>query len=191
VKRNAIIGGAAAIAVAGIAIWYFALRDTRTSCEKLVGPVEDLEKLLGIELEMRSGYETKYSCYQYVDRAGRAGGYIVNLETNRGNVQSALAKHGARTFADKATFTTALGEATLFIAGDAKAPSSEELLADAQSHVGRASDPMGAALSKLPPSQHVALLAMGATVLEVAMDRETFTVDKAKAFVSAVAARAK
>ena len=191
-RVNLIVGAAIAAAVIGIGVWYFALRDTRTSCEKLVGPLAELEQLTGTKLEMRSGHETDYSCYQYVDRAGHAGGFTVWVETARGDAFDAwMANEANRKFADKTTFVTALGEVTLFIAGDASNISSEELLADAQANVGKTNDPMGAALAKLPPSQHVALLRMANKTLKVSLDRELFSVDKAKSYVTSVAQRAR
>jgi hypothetical protein len=191
-KLPLIAGIAAAVIVAGVAVWYFALRDTTSSCAKLVGPLAEIEKLTGVPLEMRSGYESKYSCYQYVDRRGKAGGSVVNIETTDGKLLATWRDEEARRkFADKTTFPTALGEATLFIAGDAKQPSPEEMLADARSRVGQTKDPMGAVLGNLPPAQHVALFEGRDKTFKVVLDRELFTVDNAKTFVIAVAARAK
>lgn len=191
-KVPLIIGAVVAVAAIGIAVWYVALRDTTSSCQKLVGPIAELEQLVGTQLEMRSGYESKYSCYQYVDRRGKAGGSVVNIETSNGTtIQSALVGVAGRGFIETQTFQTALGEATLFVAGESKAPSPEEMLADAQSRVGKTSDPMGAVLASLPPSQHVALMQGKDKVIKIQLDRELFSVDKAKTFVTAVAQRAK
>jgi len=90
-----------------------------------------------------------------------------------------------------ATFTTALGEATLFVAGESKEVSPDELLADAKSRVGQSGDPMGAALANLPPAQHVALVQAKDATIKILLDRKAFTVDEAKSYVGAVAARAK
>lgn len=191
-KLPLIAGGVAAIAIAGVAVWYFALRDTTSSCAKLVGPLAELEALAGAQLEMRSGYENEYSCYQYVDRRGKAGGIMVNLETSRGELLTLWRNdEQRRKYADTVTFSTALGEAILFVAGESKQVSPEQLLADAQSRVGRSSDPMGAALADLPPSQHVVLVQGKGETIKIVLDREAFTVDEAKTYVSGVAARAK
>jgi len=186
------IGAGVGLAAVAVAVWFFAIRDARSACEKLVGPIAELEKLTGIELEMRSGYEGKYSCYQYVDREGRAGGFVVNLETNDGSgLDYWKTSEEARKFVGKETLQVATGDAFLFIAGDTPDVSPDDLLKRAEANVGRTSDPMGAALANLPPSQHVALIPGRGKGIKLSLDRTVFSVDKAKAYVQAVAQRAK
>lgn len=191
-RTKLIVGGVVGAAAIGLGVWYVALRDTRTSCEKLVGPVAELEKLTGEQLAMNSGHETKYSCYQYVDRRGHAGGFVVNIDTERGNLDYERQRLAARKFTEQKTFATDVGEAVLFVAGDDTKVSTEQLQADIYSRVGKTSDPTGAALAALPPAQHVALLrAPSGTMIRLSMDREVFTVDKAMTYAREVAKRAK
>jgi hypothetical protein len=182
---------AAGVLVVALGIWYFALRDTRTSCEKLVGPIGELSKLTGVELSMNSGHETKYSCYQYVDRKGRAGGFVVNIDTGNGTIASESRELASRKFTEKKTLQTPLGEAVMFVAGDTTPVSQDALQADIMSRVGKSADPTGDALNALPPSQHVVLMEKNRTLIRLSMDREVFTVDKAIEYANAVAKRAK
>jgi hypothetical protein len=190
------IGAAVAVAAIAIAIWYFVLRDTTSSCAKLVGPIAELEQLTGVQLELRSGYQSKYySCYQYVDRRGRAGGSVVSLEAaDILAFDTWTSAQSGRKFIAHESFSTGFGKAELYVAGDTPKASPEEMLAEAQSRVGTTSDPMGSVLASLPPSQHVVLLVTGTSrdtfkAVKLSLDRELFSVESAKAYATAVAKR--
>ena len=159
-----------------------------------MGPIAELEQLTGAQLEMRSGYESKYRCYQYVDRRGRAGGSVVAIETSGFEAFAVwMRDESARKFIGHETFSTGFGNAELYVAGESPKVSPEEMLADAQSRVGKTPDPMGAVLANLPPSQHVVLFTAGTSrdSIKLSLDRELFTVEKAKAYAASVAKRAR
>lgn len=136
-------------------------------CEKLVGTLAELEKLTGLALEMQSGNDARHGCYQYVGRKATVGKLVVDIEANRASFDDAVEQHSKRAFTDREL----VGEALLFVAGDPTAVATG------------GADP--------PPVQHVALLRAGDTTVKVMLDREAFTVDQAKSYVEAIAARAR
>ena len=192
-RTKRLIQAGVVLAMVGVALWYFVLRDARSACEKLVGPVDELEKVTGKALKKGYSYDGKYSCTQTVEEKARVGGYVVQLETQtREDVESAARSEKQHAYADRAIFSTARGDTYLFIAGDAKGPSAEELQREAEKRVGRSRDPIGDVLSGLPPSQHVVLMRDGdGGVINIRLAREMFNAEQAKAYAIAVAERAK
>jgi hypothetical protein len=192
-RTKRLIQAGVALALVGVAIWYFVLRDGRSGCEKLVGPIDELEKVTGKALKTGYSYSGKYSCTQTVEEKARVGGYVVQIETQTtGDVESEARREKAHAYADRSIFSTARGDTYLFVAGDAKSPSTEELQREAEKRVGRSQDPIGDVLSGLPPAQHVVLMRDGeGGMINIRLAREMFTVEQAKAYAIAVAGRAK
>jgi hypothetical protein len=192
-RTKRLIQAAVVLALVGVAVGYFVLRDARSACEKLIGPVDDLEKLTGKALKKGYSYDGKYSCTQTVEEKARVGGYVVQLEKpTQGDVESAARSEKQHAYVDRARFSTARGDTYLFVAGDAKGPSAEELQREAEKRVGQSRDPIGDVLSGLPPSQHVVLMRDGeGGVINIRLAREMFTAEQAKAYAIAVAERAK
>jgi hypothetical protein len=190
-----VYAGVAAAALAGIAVWYFLIRDTRTSCEKLVGPLAEIEKATGTKVVGDHGHEVGDLCYKYINERGQIGHYIVHIDTDRRtSYPSKLHALERGKYVDTVKFDTPSGPAVLFVAGDAKEISTEELQADVmrRAAVGRrGGDPMGEALANLPPAQHAIVFTAGSRAIRIDLDRKVWTVDAAKAYAAAVAARAK
>jgi hypothetical protein len=194
-RMKLVFGGVVALGLAGIAVWYFVLRDTRTSCEKLVGPLAEIEKLTGTKVVGDHGYEVGELCYKYVNERGQIGHYIVHIDTDRrANFPYKLQALQRGKYVDTVKFDGPSGPAVLFVAGDAKEISTEELQADVmrRAAVGRrGGDPMGEALANLPPAQHAIVFTAGSRVVQLDLDRKVWSIEAAKAYAASVAARAK
>src|ERR1043166_8687998 len=117
--------------------------------------------------------------------------HIALIEVVHGSVDSEEDRLGEKHFVDTQTVPTALGDAVLFVAGDAPEVSEKEILANVRRQVGRTRDPMGAARAALPPSQHVAIMNLDGKLLRVSLSRKMFTPEQARTYTIAVARRAR
>src|SRR5207237_932072 len=64
-------------------------------------------------------------------------------------------------FASVKPITVAGKSGTLYVAGDAREPTTDEVMAQAQARVGRSRDPIGDALEAGPETRHVAIIRVG------------------------------
>ena len=199
-RRGLVLASLAGGVVVIAALWFFVLRDTANTCARWLGDPDDLAAYTGGR-PLRAGYahDGSYGCHQsYV--VGTKLGDAIELSTERMRgaesqlLESRRRDEAARAYSDKITLALpgAGGDAFIFVASTAKAPSVAAMEADAVSRVGHARDPMGDMLASLPPAQHVALFRADATTMvSMRFDRDVFEVDAVKALVLAAAKRAR
>jgi hypothetical protein len=187
VRRNKIIAAIVAVAAIVAGVWYFALRDTRSNCEKMLGPLSALGKQAGKTFKKGLDYKSDRTCELTIDDKPFTGTQM-DIEMHR----STFFEQRRREL-DKGGYASSekLGDGWLYIAAKQKERSAEEMMADAQSRVGRSRDPIGDVLAAGGPSQHVALFEAGAWLVIVKMSNRTFSPELAKTIAVDMAARAK
>jgi len=193
-RQQAILLGGVLAAVALVAIWWVFVRDVPSRCARLVGPIAELEQLVGVELKLGYSFTGKSHCNQTVARRDSlgAGSTVVTLEVqSRGDFAGQLARRKRDKFVDHLALSLATGEAHLFVAGEATKRTTEDLMADAERRVGRSRDPIGDVLAELPPEQHVVILRYSRNLVTLSLAPGAFTLEQAKAYAAAVAQRAK
>jgi hypothetical protein len=181
------IGAAIGAVLVGVGVWYFVLRDRRSECEKIVGPIAELEKLAGGRLDKPRSYDSKYSCHITIDKDHHQA-ISIDIESVYGWSWHKSYLEGEK-FTDKQPLQTDAEEALVFVAGDMTKVSTDQLTADIYSRVGKSADPTGDALGALPPASHVVLLRRGKDAIKISMDHELFTVEKTIAYGKQVATR--
>lgn len=190
-RTQLLIGGAVGVAAIAAGVWYFALRDTRTACDKAIGSLADLETLLGEPASLEYRYDGKYSCSQTVTSRSAAN--------RRTLVDLRIEEHAYSSDLDPAKFATVIpfevitGGAKLYVAGNEPEPDPQALLDDAirrSATTRRGGDPMGEALAALPETRHVAIAKVGGRHLRIAFDRR-ITPDAAQAYTAAAIMRAR
>jgi len=193
-RRQQLLVGAVTVVVVLVGVWWIFLRNVPSRCVRLVGPIAELEQLVGVELKLGYNYSGKSRCNQTVARrdALGAGSTVVTLNVeDRGDFAGQLAQRRLEKFADHLNLSLATGEAHLFVAGEATKRTTEDLMADAERRVGRSRDPIGDVLGELPPEEHVVILRYSRNLVTLSLDPRAFTVQQAKAYAAAVAQRAK
>jgi hypothetical protein len=188
-RKKLLITAGIGLVLAGVAVWYFALRDTRSDCMKAVGPIDVLEKLTGTKVGKPYDYDGKYHCSYTVNQA--SGNQLATIEIHSDDYGFEKSYLDNDKFTDKQPLQTAAGEATLYVAGDMTKVSTDQLTADIYSRVGKSRDPTGDALAALPPSSHVVLIKRGRGAVKISMNHELFTVEKAIEYAKQVATRLK
>lgn len=189
-KRKLLIRLAVGIAAIAAGVYFFVLRDTRSDCQRFVGPIAELERLTGQALELEYHYSGKYHCSQTITSRADRRTTIVSLD-----VEDARNLASTRDGLDRDGFIKTIplsisSNAALFIAGPSVQPTTDQLHADAVQRVQRGSrDGIGDALAALPPSKHVVLFEIGGRMIKIYLDATMFTAEKAIAYAEAVAKR--
>jgi len=179
-RRRRILGALLVVAIAGIAIWYFALRDTRSDCQRIVGTQHDIELVTGQNVDHTFHYSGKYACTLNLDG-----------DTTQSILEIDVEEHGYTTPPDEAKFARVepFGTGKLYIAGNEKEQSPDELLAQAKKNAAAGShDAIGAALAASPQTRHVMIVPVGARDLRITFDR-VVPLDRAKAYAAVVEGR--
>lgn len=186
-RKNQIIAAIVAVVAIGVGVWYFALRDTRSDCEKIVGSLSALGTQASKTFKKGLDFKSERGCELMVDDEPFTGTQM-HVEMHR----STFFEQQRREL-DKGGYASSekLGAGWLYIAPKQRERSGEEILADAQRRVGRDRDPMGAALAAGGPSQHIALFEAGAWMVIVKMSNRTFSPELAKSIALDMAQRAK
>ena len=169
----------AVVGVAAIAV-YYARRDTRSTCQRIAGTPQEIETATGQSLVVGYHYDGKYACTQELEDAYDHRVIAVEVEDR-----------GYTTPPDDSRFARVepFGTGKLYVAGDAKAPSPDELMAEAQKQVAAGShDGIGAALAASPETRHVVIVPFGARDLRISFDR-VVPLDRAKAYAAIVEGR--
>lgn len=187
-KNQLVLAGVALVAI-GVGVWYFAIRDARSDCEKITSLAE-MEQATGLKLKKGFDWSDKRKCEIAVDGVPFTG-TIARVEIVHDNRWYEQQRHSLEQdgYAKAERLDAANG--WLFVAEKTRERSSEELMADAQSRVGKSRDPIGDALSAGGPSQHVVLFEFGTHMAIVHLSNRSFTPEQAKATGLAMAKRAK
>lgn len=181
-RRKRIIQAAVALVVVGAGVWYFAVRDSRSTCERVVGSTAEVAKLTG--LAVKSGHHFAYrdTCMATLEDAAGQGAVVdLSYEVSGASVDRDR-------FVDAKPITVGGKSAMLYIAGNAPERTTDEMLADAQSRVGRSQDPMGDALVAGPETKHLVVVPLGSMRLRVRLDRR-ISPEQAQAYMNAVVGR--
>lgn len=187
-KRLALVA-ALALVIAGAGIWYFVLRDARSACTKIIGSLDDLGREIHTTLKPGLDMDDKRGCELMIDDEPFHG-TVIHIEVGDGRYYDQL-----RRSLDGAGFARSekldIANGWLWIVDTATQRSSEEILADAKSRIGRSRDPMGDALAASGPTEHTALFEFGARRALVKFSSLSFTPAQARAAAIAMATRAK
>jgi len=189
-RRNQIITAVVVLVLAGAAIWFFALRDRRSLCNKLAEPVDELARLVGEPLRPSFSFAGKYHCSQSTDTVA-APESVITIEIDyQAGFDTAHRQLDGGKFARSEQLPFGNATAVLYVADKAEhSPSPEELVARARARVGKSRDPMGEVLGELAPSEHTLLFAFGDKVATVRLNNKRVTVEKARAVAAVLAQR--
>jgi hypothetical protein len=189
-RRNQLVLAGIAVAAIGAGVWYFAIRDARSTCEKLVD-ADTAGAILGMKLRSSYSYADKYHCSLSFSEM-MPGGDLIRVEIeNPGDISYNQSSLDKKRFARTENLPFAKGmPARLYIADVVAGPSTEELMARAVARVGKTRDPIGSVLGDLPPSHHTLLFELGTSVGTIQLSNTKITPEQAKQFAVAMAKRA-
>jgi hypothetical protein len=157
------------------------LRDARSTCERAIGSPADIAKLTGLTGKLGFRYSHNDRCSAtFMSDDDRTTLVDISLDSARYASEVDRSR-----FVDVKSISVGGKSATLYLAGDAREKSTDELLADAQSRVGRSADPIGDALVAGPETKHTVVVPLGDNVLRVRLDRRV-SAEQAQAYVSSV-----
>lgn len=188
-RRNQLVMAGVAVAAIGAGVWYFAIRDARSQCEKIVGSLADLGAQTNKTLKKGLDFKSDRGCELMVDD-DPFHGTVIHIEVRNNHYYDQQRRDLDRGGYARSEKLDA-GNGWLFVAEKQRERSAEELMADAQSRVGRSRDPIGDALSAGGPSQHIALFEFGARMAIVKLSNRTFTPELARSVALDMAKRAK
>lgn len=188
-RRQQWIALAVVVALAGAGAYWYLRPAPASTCMKLVGPLDGIEKVVGFPLRADPSKDYGELCHYTVwaKDTSKIGNPIVMVEDDRaGAYQSWKHELERETFSAHEPLSLAAGEGELFVAGDAPEPTTEQLQADVQKRVGHSRDPMGDALGALPPNHHAVVIKHGELTTKILFERRAFTPAQVKDFVATI-----